>query len=124
MQTIERIYDLKLRYGGGPYPSSMARTRMARSRPSVASGHSAPSASNSTSTSAPGGSNCAHSESPGWVKVWAASVDPATRAVRESGNGRFGGTVTFRLILWAPGATDRKSTRLNSSHLGISYAVF
>src|SRR5437899_10110542 len=24
----------------------------------------------------------------------------------------------------APGARDRKSTRLNSSHLGISYAVF
>src|SRR5262245_62440186 len=24
----------------------------------------------------------------------------------------------------APGASDRKSTRLNSSHLGISYAVF
>src|SRR5205814_10339384 len=25
---------------------------------------------------------------------------------------------------WAPGIPDRKSTRLNSSHLGISYAVF
>src|SRR5262245_12987668 len=29
------------------------------------------------------------------------------------------------LISWmAPSGTDRKSTRLNSSHLGISYAVF
>src|SRR5262245_22835329 len=26
--------------------------------------------------------------------------------------------------LWRAGVTDRKSTRLNSSHLGISYAVF
>src|ERR1039458_6807142 len=26
--------------------------------------------------------------------------------------------------VWASGITDRKSTRLNSSHLGISYAVF
>src|SRR5262245_65251169 len=36
--------------------------------------------------------------------------------------------VTHHLTLWwlgaAIGASDRKSTRLNSSHLGISYAVF
>src|SRR5438045_8111963 len=29
-----------------------------------------------------------------------------------------------RISLPTKGATDRKSTRLNSSHLGISYAVF
>src|SRR5262245_64894107 len=28
------------------------------------------------------------------------------------------------LLLWAAATADRKSTRLNSSHLGISYAVF
>src|SRR5258705_8974296 len=27
-------------------------------------------------------------------------------------------------VLWVKGSGDRKSTRLNSSHLGISYAVF
>src|SRR5438045_8002222 len=31
---------------------------------------------------------------------------------------------TFTFILKTPPASDRKSTRLNSSHLGISYAVF
>src|SRR5438045_4911557 len=29
-----------------------------------------------------------------------------------------------RLKVWQPRRADRKSTRLNSSHLGISYAVF
>src|SRR5258707_4792243 len=32
---------------------------------------------------------------------------------------------TFRGIIWSPGGSiDRKSTRLNSSHANISYAVF
>src|SRR5436853_1927509 len=36
---------------------------------------------------------------------------------------RCGGTL-FRRAPSLPGQEDRKSTRLNSSHLGISYAVF
>src|SRR5262245_62447389 len=44
--------------------------------------------------------------------------------------GAAGGRCRVRLVavavamVLAPGAADRKSTRLNSSHLGISYAVF
>src|SRR5262245_65276241 len=33
-------------------------------------------------------------------------------------------TISSGFSLWALRAVDRKSTRLNSSHLGISYAVF
>src|SRR5690625_6383794 len=36
--------------------------------------------------------------------------------IREHGSGNMGATNTFRV--------DRKSTRLNSSHVAISYAVF
>src|SRR4051812_49812679 len=32
--------------------------------------------------------------------------------------------ITFVLIYFAGGFSDRKSTRLNSSHMSISYAVF
>src|SRR5258705_5597210 len=36
-----------------------------------------------------------------------------------------GATVVYATLVQAPpGTLDRKSTRLNSSHLGISYAVF
>src|SRR5262245_63487022 len=35
-----------------------------------------------------------------------------------------GGSARGRAELQAPALADRKSTRLNSSHLGISYAVF
>src|ERR1039458_10539118 len=38
-----------------------------------------------------------------------------------------GSVQAFRLVphdAWPPVVADRKSTRLNSSHLGISYAVF
>src|SRR5437899_9749419 len=35
-----------------------------------------------------------------------------------------GGVRVCSLHRWQPGDQDRKSTRLNSSHLGISYAVF
>src|SRR3712207_7912927 len=44
--------------------------------------------------------------------------------------GTLGGVVTFLVWLWLTnvavllGAQDRKSTRLNSSHANISYAVF
>src|SRR5436853_1878058 len=37
---------------------------------------------------------------------------------------RTGNHPTFDGEGWGPWALDRKSTRLNSSHLGISYAVF
>src|SRR5205814_9384840 len=36
----------------------------------------------------------------------------------------FAGGSGFAATSFARGSTDRKSTRLNSSHLGISYAVF
>src|SRR5437899_8807244 len=36
----------------------------------------------------------------------------------------FGATVLERFLVIETSAEDRKSTRLNSSHLGISYAVF
>src|ERR1039458_5109168 len=46
--------------------------------------------------------------------VMVASRPPRLRALRM-----------VRIFQWPPGvASDRKSTRLNSSHLGISYAVF
>src|SRR3712207_6849326 len=45
---------------------------------------------------------------------------PVQAAVRARGNGRRGG----RAVVAAPGLADRKSTRLNSSHVNISYAVF
>src|SRR5258705_866280 len=49
----------------------------------------------------------------------AARGQPERRAVRRSANRRAAGRAL-------PGGAgrDRKSTRLNSSHLGISYAVF
>src|ERR1035438_10738234 len=46
---------------------------------------------------------------------------------RQSGEQRLSAntkSVESRLIAVELAATDRKSTRLNSSHLGISYAVF
>src|SRR5437899_4220644 len=44
-------------------------------------------------------------------------------AWKQSG---LGGSLRAALVLWQVGSNerDRKSTRLNSSHLGISYAVF
>ena len=39
-------------------------------------------------------------------------------------SGGFGGNLNFELIEKFPWGTDRKSTRLNSSHTVISYAVF
>src|SRR5258705_8503780 len=38
--------------------------------------------------------------------------------------GFFGGYTTFSSFGWETAKIDRKSTRLNSSHLGISYTVF
>src|SRR3712207_8982775 len=50
-------------------------------------------------------------------------VDGARRgAVRSPGTGR-SGAVLFP-VRCDPGCRDRKSTRLNSSHANISYAVF
>src|SRR5262245_63934673 len=50
----------------------------------------------------------------------------AGRAEGDSagGNRRDQGAFELALNLPPPGSRDRKSTRLNSSHLGISYAVF
>src|ERR1035438_6556422 len=57
-------------------------------------------------------------------RIWASQSEspPADFRVRSAGPGQHSGGV-FRVgeILIDP---DRKSTRLNSSHLGISYAVF
>src|SRR5437899_8906860 len=41
-----------------------------------------------------------------------------------SGNPRFEAATPPAITRWAGKFLDRKSTRLNSSHLGISYAVF
>src|SRR5256885_13111021 len=43
---------------------------------------------------------------------------------RDRGRGRLGSARELRLGAPAGGSRDRKSTRLNSSHLVISYAVF
>src|SRR5438105_10711225 len=43
---------------------------------------------------------------------------------RLSGSGDWGGVVDFGLVLDKDKRGDRKSTRLNSSHEWISYAVF
>src|SRR5947208_3985537 len=42
----------------------------------------------------------------------------------EARNGRTGKTIEENIARWEPTARDRKSTRLNSSHQIISYAVF
>src|SRR5258705_3076701 len=48
------------------------------------------------------------------------------RAIAEapSGGGPSGQAIDLWLTGRSPSGRDRKSTRLNSSHLGISYAVF
>src|SRR5256885_12991004 len=53
----------------------------------------------------------------------AAAVVDCTRAAGDSAVRRTGGAADEPFIA-ASGAADRKSTRLNSSHLVISYAVF
>src|SRR5690625_6581834 len=45
------------------------------------------------------------------------STHPGERGVAGAGRGGAG------QFLWDPGGEDRKSTRLNSSHVAISYAV-
>src|SRR5205814_9697809 len=47
------------------------------------------------------------------------AAEPATRPAALPG-----ATLSRRGVTPRPAAPDRKSTRLNSSHLGISYAVF
>src|SRR5258705_10651801 len=52
---------------------------------------------------------------------------PYTTLFRSSPDGRhaLSGGLDQRVLLWdVETGQDRKSTRLNSSHLGISYAVF
>src|SRR2546427_2143551 len=46
------------------------------------------------------------------------------RSVRQGPGRTAGETCSGRRVLPQPGAQDRKSTRLNSSHSQISYAVF
>src|SRR5436309_8900341 len=41
-----------------------------------------------------------------------------------SGSGNVAGNTNYQAAIWDPQAKDRKSTRLNSSHVKISYAVF
>src|SRR3712207_8820791 len=55
----------------------------------------------------------------GWVAL-GCEPSPASRPRRQHPLAKAGGAVGIR----AWGGTDRKSTRLNSSHANISYAVF
>src|SRR5437773_6070286 len=53
------------------------------------------------------------------------SIELADESDRHAGHqGALSGGGHFRLTIVSPRFTDRKSTRLNSSHITISYAVF
>src|SRR5688500_9755926 len=68
---------------------------------------------------APGGQRFAfHTNRDGNFEVYAMNVD-GTGVVRLTQN-----TFLDNYPMWSSDGTDRKSTRLNSSHLVISYAVF
>src|SRR3712207_7175597 len=54
----------------------------------------------------------------------ARSLDRLRRGGRGGHGGRDDGRVTVRVRRCAVACQDRKSTRLNSSHANISYAVF
>src|SRR3712207_8001819 len=59
----------------------------------------------------------------GTVRIW----DPATGTQRHSLTGHLGGVQALAIApdgSWLATGRDRKSTRLNSSHANISYAVF
>src|SRR5690348_6048316 len=58
------------------------------------------------------------STSHSWVTITTAPATPATGCGANSANG------TTNCAKWLPATSDRKSTRLNSSHPSISYAVF
>src|SRR3712207_8493638 len=60
---------------------------------------------------------------------WPASATMPTEALRRHGAGESRDVVRVLLMSWrrdqtCVGSLDRKSTRLNSSHANISYAVF
>src|SRR3712207_8546229 len=55
---------------------------------------------------------------------WAASHDTALEVDLRAGADRFAGTRVALASLLRTTGRDRKSTRLNSSHANISYAVF
>src|SRR3712207_8926744 len=57
------------------------------------------------------------------MHVWAGGLGRRLGQVAEK-VGRDHGLVPLQLVLEQRGAADRKSTRLNSSHANISYAVF
>src|SRR5437773_9434858 len=56
--------------------------------------------------------------------AWMAQVTDPRKSSRHSNGMVRGGPVGCRDHFSRPGAADRKSTRLNSSHIKISYAVF
>src|ERR1035438_7969175 len=64
---------------------------------------------------------------PDWMEVGLKDGAPAVRIQPRAGSAfyakEFKVEGTHLSVLWENGTTDRKSTRLNSSHLGISYAV-
>src|SRR5205814_6840773 len=55
---------------------------------------------------------------------WSASAWRSRRGASAGRSARWGGSDARARSASASSARDRKSTRLNSSHLGISYAVF
>src|SRR3712207_8509528 len=55
---------------------------------------------------------------------WASWVDQALAQASESAPAVRGRLLVLRAALGVPLSEDRKSTRLNSSHANISYAVF
>src|SRR5688500_20070331 len=70
------------------------------------------------------GNGDGHQEHQGVERLhWAASAMDATRESRHEVRSTFATRISSSKE-WAHLASDRKSTRLNSSHLVISYAVF
>src|SRR3712207_8943400 len=63
-------------------------------------------------------STCSSSSTGPWVRS-ASNRTSTIGAVSDAG-----ASATFRVLVYSDDAADRKSTRLNSSHANISYAVF
>src|SRR5437899_9546614 len=66
-------------------------------------------------------SNVANSDTPGYIRKTVNQIQTSSGSI---GAGVSVTGVNRELDLYLQQQIDRKSTRLNSSHLGISYAVF